>query len=58
MEASVVHVTLSIKGIPGASAKSNEVVKAVENVYKQECPVLRVAILWRMRGLSSLPVQE
>ena len=32
MEASVVHVTVGIKGIPGASAKSNEVVKAVENV--------------------------
>ena len=33
MEASVVHATVSIKGIPGASAKSNEVVvKAVENV--------------------------
>ena len=33
MEASMLHLTLSIKGIPAANAKPNKVEKDVENVY-------------------------
>ena len=33
VEASMLHLTVSIKGIPGADAKSSEVEKNVEYVY-------------------------
>ena len=33
VEASMLHLTLSIKGIPAANAKPNKVEKDVENVY-------------------------
>ena len=42
-EASMLHLNVSIKGIPGANAKLNEVEKDVYNVYALQ-------ILWRMRG--------
>ena len=43
MEVSMFHLTVNIKGIPGADAKPNEVEKDVENVYALQ-------ILWRMQG--------
>ena len=42
-EASMLHLTVSIKGIQGANAKPNEVEKDVENVYALQ-------ILWRLPG--------
>ena len=39
----MLHLTVSIKGIPDANAKLNEVEKVVENVYALQ-------ICWRMRG--------
>ena len=43
IEASMLHLTVSIKATPGANAKPNEVEKDVENVYALQ-------ILWRMQG--------
>ena len=42
VEASMLHLTVSIKSIPEANAKSNEVEKDVEIVYALQ-------IYWRMR---------
>ena len=42
-EGSMLHLTVSIKGIQGANAKPNEVEKDVENVYALQ-------ILWRLPG--------
>ena len=45
MEASLLHFTVSIKGVPGGNAKLNEVEKDFENFYTLQ-------ILWRMRGFE------
>ena len=43
VEASMLHLTASMKGIPEANAKPDEVEKDIENVYALQ-------IYWRMRG--------
>ena len=45
VEASMLYLTLSIKGVPGANAKPNKVEKDFSNVYALQ-------ILWRMRGIE------
>lgn len=45
VEASMLYLTLSIKGIPGANAKPNKIEKDFSNVYALQ-------ILWRMRGIE------
>ena len=39
----MLHLTVSIKGIPEANAKQSEVEKDVENVYALQ-------VYWRMQG--------